>query len=106
MGEDSFTSIILLSSPPSHKPAALTTDTGVGPVMLNSLPLAVMLLQNIGFENTSCSTSGAHPGFVRLSIGVGNKGYTVTGKDCPSGMLLLQLSNKLIPLASLFIEMV
>ena len=101
IGDDSFTSIVLVNPSSLHVPDAPVTDMVVLlPVTVKSDPLAAIVLHCMGFLKTRVKMSGAQPTGVMLSIGVGISGNTVTGKNCPKGITRLQLSNKLIPFES------
>jgi hypothetical protein len=76
------------------------------PVTVKSDPSAAIELQRIGFLKTSSRVLGEHPGFVRLSTGVGNTGNTTTDLFSPTGMVLSQLSFRVFPSAPFLIVMI
>src|SRR4051812_29444349 len=96
MGADRCTRITFVNPSALQTPSAPETVTAPGPLTMKSLPFAAIELQNIGSLKTSSSIPGAQPIGERLSIGVGTRGNTVTGKDCAEGIPRLQLSSKLL----------
>src|SRR6187431_1520462 len=106
MGVEKFTLTTLLSPSVLQMPVAPETVTAEVPVIIKSLPSGAIELHKIGSLNTSSKPVGAHPNLERLSIGVGVNGYTVTGSDCPVGILRPQLSNKLLPSVPVSMRMI
>src|SRR5690242_847914 len=100
MGADNFTLMMGVNPSAEQVPEAPMTLTGVVPeisVTAKSLPSAAMVLHFMFLRNTNCISSGEQPGFVRLSIGVGSRGYTINETVSPIGIPRSQLSRIVFP---------